>query len=382
MKIVHLDLSLESGGAEIALVRLVKAAAWEPVLVVPQIDGRTATGDVYAEVRDAVTVRHLGEPTAAGASKANALALAKLATALLRDAQRARSVLRREQPALIHANTSRAAAVAWIATRRTSVPLVVHLRDHVDRESLGEVGFAALKRAVRAARGVIANSESTLASAAPFMSDGARAVVLPSPIGAPSSDPPAQRETPAVVGMVARIDPWKGHELVVRSFGEIAQDFPGVELRFAGGPSFGHAPELRRLEDLAARLGIAHRVKFLGHLDPSEVWDFVDGLDIAVHASLRPEPLGQNVLQYLARGRAIIAANAGGPAEWLEPGVSAVLYEPGSQRELVRALAGLLGDAGERSRLAAGAAAIEVPTDAEISKRFLEFARSVTGGVK
>ena len=109
--------------------------------------------------------------------------------------------------------------------------------------------------------------------------------------------------------MLARIDPWKGQIVLLEAF---ARAFPGREcgcsspaMRYSGTRST--SPAQRR----ATELEVADRVEFLGHVD--DVGTLLAGWDIAVQASTRPEPLGQNVLQYLAAGRATVVAGEGGP---------------------------------------------------------------------
>ena len=137
--------------------------------------------------------------------------------------------------------------------------------------------------------------------------------VIPSPSGLHPVDPATVNVSPAVsrIGLVARIDPWKGQELLLRAFAAACPD--GDEsLVFFGGPSFGHESFLDELKALAATLGVAERVEFAGHQD--DVDAAIAGLDVCVQCSLRAEPLGQNVLQYLAAGKPTIVAGEGGPA--------------------------------------------------------------------
>ena len=88
----------------------------------------------------------------------------------------------------------------------------------------------------------------------------------------------------------------------------------------------------------------------------ADVDTLIDRWDIAVQASTRPEPLGQNVLQYLAAGRAVIAADEGGPAEWISDGVNGLLVPPRDIASLASALGRLDTDAALRGRLATSAA--------------------------
>ena len=41
--------------------------------------------------------------------------------------------------------------------------------------------------------------------------------------------------------------------------------------------------------------------------------------DVVVHASLIPEPFGMTVIEGMAAGAAVVAANTGGPTETIDP---------------------------------------------------------------
>ena len=127
-----------------------------------------------------------------------------------------------------------------------------------------------------------------------------------------------------------------------------------ARLQFAGSAFFGHEEYLAGLRDRAAQLGLADRVDFLGQVD--DVNALLQSWHIAVQASTRPEPLGQNVLQYLAAGRAVIVADEGGPAEWIRPDENGLRTPPRDVPALAADLHRLATDAVLRERLAAAAA--------------------------
>ncbi|RXZ39124.1 glycosyltransferase, partial [Agromyces binzhouensis] len=231
-----------------------------------------------------------------------------------------------------------------LAARLSGVPLVVHLRDLVEPEALGGAGHAIMTRVVLPrADGVIANSRATLDAARPHLSGDAVVEVVPSASGLVlGADRPLAADAPLrTVGMLARIDPWKGQLELLEAF---ARAFHGrdIRLQFAGGAPFGHEAYLAELRHRADELGIGAQVDVLGHVD--DVPRLLAGWDVAVQYSTRPEPLGQNVLQYLAAGRAVIAAGEGGPIEWVADGANGLLVPPRDVDALAGALRRLDGD--------------------------------------
>ena len=96
---------------------------------------------------------------------------------------------------------------------------------------------------------------------------------------------------------------------------------------------------------------MADRVTFAGFVD--DVAGVLAGADIAVHASVIPEPHGQVVVEAMAAGVPVIAAAAGGPAEIVTDGVDGVLVPPGDVAALANALTRLAADARLRTELGA-----------------------------
>lgn len=221
------------------------------------------------------------------------------------------------------------------------------------------------------ADGVVADTRRALESAVPFTRPGAAVAVIPSASGLVTRTTARPEAGPLTVGMLARIDPWKGQELLLDAF---AQAFPhGDErLQFAGSAPFGHDDYAARLRRRAAHHGIADRVDLLGHVD--DVDSLLGGWDIAVQASLRAEPLGQNVLQYLAAGCATLVADEGGPTEWVRDGVNGLRFVPRDVDDLSEALR-RLGDSPSLRR-ALGEEAVRTPglrSDREIAEEHAVF---------
>lgn len=379
MRIVHLDHTQAPGGAELALLRTLQHSPWQGTLVVPR-ENTGSHASVFAEATDSWQLREVGPTQSSGASKASSrLSVARFALGILSQATAIRMSKDFRAADIVHANTSRSAVYGALACWGSRKTLVVHLRDAVDVPSLGSIGFQAFtKLALKRANGIIANSRGTLASAQPYLGGRTRTVVISSPIGAMFENHAPVGPEVNRIGMVARLDPWKGQRLLLQAFSD---EFAGTSIRlvFAGSPAFGNETFLHELRVLAQELGVAHQVDFLGHV--TDVADCIDSLDICVQSSLRPEPLGQNVLQYLARGRPVIAANEGGPTEWIESGKNGILFQARDRSSLARSLALVVQDATLRRRLAE--AALRTPgllTDEEVAKAHSEFFRLVMNG--
>jgi glycosyltransferase involved in cell wall biosynthesis len=280
---------------------------------------------------------------------------------------------------VVHANSTRSGVYAAIACRIGRKPLVVHVRDTVSPEVMGRLGHALYARFVlpSAAR-VIANSSATATSARPHARVAVDVIASPSGIrresGRQASSGFNDTVTPTI-GMVARIAHWKGQDLLIRAFASALRG-SDWRLRLAGGTSFDASDYLAELKALVDEVGIAEQVVFVGHVD--DVFAEIARYDICVQFSRWAEPLGQNVLQYLASGRATIAADEGGPREWIVDGVNGLLVTPRDVMALTEALRLLTNDTGLRTRLAAAGPETDgLEDDVTIAARHEEVFRAV-----
>ncbi|WP_396657439.1 glycosyltransferase family 4 protein [Microbacterium sp.] len=380
-RVLHLDHTASAGGAEYALVRMLCAdPAWQPAVLLP----RGAAGPVYEPLTGRVPVRTAGfaQPAGVGAGGPRRTLAAGIRLVAQAAALRLHPGFRTAD--IVDANTTRAAAYASLAAQTSRVPLVIHLRDIIDAESLGSLGHRVMTGiALPRAQGVIANSQTTLDSAQPYLRAGAATAVIPSASGLrPRPHPRRAREPgrPLHIGMLARIDPWKGQRELLDAF--IAA-FPegDVRLQFAGAPLFGHDDYEAVLRTVATEAGVGGRVDFLGHVDDIDA--VLETWDVAVQYSTRPEPLGQNVLQYLASGAATIVADEAGPAEWVADGENGLRIAPRNVPALGAALRRLGADADLRARLGAQAAATPgLLDDADVAARHADFYKRIRSGAQ
>ncbi|WP_341975697.1 glycosyltransferase [Microbacterium sp. LWO13-1.2] len=372
-RVVHLDHTTVRGGAELALVRLLSVdPAWTPAVLVPAID----EVDVFAQMPPTVVRRVRGVRQHSGGSGGSRTHLLGLAVRLVAQAAFTLTHPLVRTADVVAANSTRAAAYAALALRLSRRPLVVHLRDMIDEESLGAFGYRTMTRLVLPrADAVIGNSHVTLAGALPFLREGAVAVVIPSASGLTLSSGRVPTSGPLRIGMLARIDPWKGQAELLEAFADAFRDGT-EELEIAGGAPFEHEGFAEKLRTRAAELGVGDRVHLLGHVDDTAA--LLNRWDIAVQYSTRAEPMGQNVLQYLAAGVTAIVADEGGPAEWVTDGVNGRCVTPRDVPELARVLRELASDGEGRDRLAA--AAVQTPgllDDAAVAAAHAEVFRRV-----
>jgi glycosyltransferase involved in cell wall biosynthesis len=139
-----------------------------------------------------------------------------------------------------------------------------------------------------------------------------------------------------VVGVVARLEPEKGHPTLLEAWPAVLRAVPNAALLVVGEGS-----RYAELERLAASLRIAHRVVFTGRRD--DVPSVTAALDVAVLPSYR-EAQGLSILEAMALSRPVVASRVGGIPEVIEDGVSGLLVPPRDPEALAGAIIRLLKD--------------------------------------
>jgi glycosyltransferase involved in cell wall biosynthesis len=123
------------------------------------------------------------------------------------------------------------------------------------------------------------------------------------------------------------------------------------------GPADEGSAYWHRLQRLVAEHGLEERLVIPGDVRPPLKDDLVAGSDIVVHPS-HAESFGLAVLEAMAAGKAVVAADTDGPRLLIESGVSGVLVPPGDVDALSAALARLLDDPAARAALGAEASLV------------------------
>ena len=142
------------------------------------------------------------------------------------------------------------------------------------------------------------------------------------------------------VGIVGRLERWKGHEVFLRAMPEVIDAVPGAK-GIIVGDAVPHEPDYRNeLLMLRDELGLADRVLFSGFRP--DIASVMSALDVLVLASSSPEPFGRVLIEAMAAGKPVVATDAGATREIVEDGVQGVLVPPGDAKALAHAIVHIL----------------------------------------
>ena len=167
-------------------------------------------------------------------------------------------------------------------------------------------------------------------------------VVLPTPFDVdswrararvPIDLPPGRPRIGTAVGQLQRL---KGVDHLLRAFASVASRHPDAICLVAGDGG-----ERENLERLAAELGIADRVHFLGYVE--EPAPLIAALDVYVGPSLS-EGLGTATTEALALAVPVVATAVGGTMEQVVDGVTGLLVPPADDDALAEGIERLLSD--------------------------------------
>ncbi len=262
-------------------------------------------------------------------------------------------ILERDEPHVVVCHSAWCQAVFGPAARRAGTPTVQWLHNRTRGRQLVE----------RLARLVPPNlllcvSRSTAETAASLY-PRVRAEVCYAPL---TTDPAqfqnadrlavrAELATPSddvVVIQVSRMEAWKGYREHLQALARI-RDVQGWTCWFAGGAE--RREEVRYLDsirELASRLGIAERIRFLGRR--SDVPRLLTAADIFCQPNLDTEGFSIAFTEAFQARLPVITSAIGGALELVDDSCG-VLLPPGDVQALAGALRALIGDAERRRAL-------------------------------
>ncbi|MCA1558576.1 MAG: glycosyltransferase family 4 protein, partial [Acidobacteria bacterium] len=153
-----------------------------------------------------------------------------------------------------------------------------------------------------------------------------------------------------VVGMIARVQPPKDFETLIRAMAEVVEREPRAALLVVGEYEHPHCLEhYTKLQTLAAELRLTERIIWAGLR--ADVPDMIRAMDVCV-LSTHAEGMPLVLLEAMALKRPVVATRAGGIPELITHEETGLLHEKNNHRELALGILSLLDDPSRAARLA------------------------------
>jgi len=139
-----------------------------------------------------------------------------------------------------------------------------------------------------------------------------------------------------VIGIVGRVRPEKGHEVLVNAAMLLRESHPGIKLIFIGACDGKHQRWLRKLEKKSPGL-----IEWVG--EQSNITSWYRGIDIMALPSFR-EGFSCTVLEAMASGCVVAVSNISDFHRLIDHGRNGYLFEAGNHIALSGILEGLLAN--------------------------------------
>jgi glycosyltransferase involved in cell wall biosynthesis len=337
MKILFLDQSGKPGGAELCLLDIAKPyrdnclvglladGSFRQLLEQQQIPVQVLTTQAIQVRKESSLAQGLGS-------------LSSLLPLIARVVQLSQNY------DLIYANTQKALVVGALASFFSRRPLVYHLHDILSTDHFSRTNQRlAVTLANRFASLVIANSK---ASQAAFLEAGGRSDITH--VVYNGFEPEGYQSEPSkisqlkkqlelnggfIVGHFSRLSPWKGQHVLIEALAHCPEDVTAI---LVGDALFGEQEYVQQLHKQVAQLGLEQRVRFLGFR--SNIPQLMAVCDLVAHTSTAPEPFGRVIVEAMLCGTPVVAAQAGGAVELVEPGINGFLVSPGEPHQLAEVI--------------------------------------------
>jgi glycosyltransferase involved in cell wall biosynthesis len=265
--------------------------------------------------------------------------------------QKMRRLIRRERVDIVHLNVSILLAPAWVA-RGCGKPILWHCREIFPQR--GWWRRLLIGAAERWATRIVCISNAVREQFHP----SAKAcvvfdAVVPEELETQDSAPVRRqlglRPGDLCVGIVGRLNDWKGQDVLIRAAPRILQQFPTAVFLVVGDVYKKNEAIRRDLQRLTEELGIRSRVLFTGFR--TDVSRLLDVMDVFVLASKRPEPFGIVQLEAMMKGRPVVATDRGGPLDVVLEGETGFLVPPNDPESLATKIIELLENPGLRAAM-------------------------------
>lgn len=151
-----------------------------------------------------------------------------------------------------------------------------------------------------------------------------------------------------IIGIIGNIKEWKGQDVVVRATARLRERWPNIRCLLVGDTEVDRFYE-ERLRSLVVEKNLQGNVIFTGY--QPNVADYLNVMNVVIHASVLPEPFGRVLLEAMAMKKPVIGARGGAVPEIIVDEDTGLMFTPGDDAELAQEVAGLLEDSARAKQM-------------------------------
>jgi len=146
------------------------------------------------------------------------------------------------------------------------------------------------------------------------------------------------------IGIIGRLDPWKGQDIFIKSAEIILKKNNNLRF-FIFGKSSGYDPATKqfekKLQNIIKEKKLQKKVFLCGFVEREKA---LKKIDLLVHASCQKEPFGKVIIESLSYGIPIIASSLGGSREIIKNGYNGFLINPKNPQLLAKKILQIISD--------------------------------------
>ena len=256
-------------------------------------------------------------------------------------------LLRREKPCIVHTHGSFSGRIAAklcgcriVYTRHSAFPVSARLQKGLFHHLNGWINgfFADVVIAVSPATRENLMESGICPDIIRIVGNGV-APLTPAP-AAQSAALRASLEIPEdcfVAGYPARLEDYKGHELLLEAAQSLKEAGRSFQILVAGRGSREQA-----LREQAEAMGLSGAVRFLGFVE--DMAGFLSMLNVQLNCSTLSEACSLSIIEGMSLGLPTVASRCSGNPWLVEDGITGLLFENDDARSLTGALTALMDD--------------------------------------
>ncbi|MBD5546111.1 MAG: glycosyltransferase family 4 protein [Lachnospiraceae bacterium] len=247
-----------------------------------------------------------------------------------------RNIWKSEKPDLILSFIGKNNMMAILTSRFLNIPVAVSVRAEPAMEYYNAWMRFMARHLFAKTAGVILQTRQCFAFFPKKVRD--KAVILKNPVSSSFFRERYEGEREKTIVAVGRIDENKNHEMLIKAFTGIAEEFPEYKLII-----YGEGDCREKLMKMAEELGYADRILLPGSID--HVSDAIYKTRVFVLPS-NSEGVPNTLIEAMLMGLTVVSTNCpcGGPADLIEDGVNGILIPVGDVELLTEKLQYLINN--------------------------------------